>query len=143
MMSPLSATQIRPPDLRRSPKVGATAAVILLLLVLLAAGQLVSAPSFVDQVSVVNRTPFDLNVQVSDAHSGDGMLLTVAQPNQTTPVSDVVDQGSTWLFTFSRGGVAAGSVRVTRSQLESQHWQVVIPASLDARLLANGQQPAG
>ena len=141
-MSPLSATQIRPPALRRSPQVGAAAAVVVLLLVLLGAGQLVSGPSFVDQVSVVNRTPFDLNVQVGGGHPDDAMLLTVAQPDQTTSVSDVVDQGSTWVFTISRGGVSAGSVRMTRSQLDADHWQVVIPSSFDAPLLANGQQPA-
>jgi hypothetical protein len=141
-MSPLSATQIRPPALRASPKLGAAAALVVLLLVLLGAGQLVSAPSFVGQVNVVNRTPFDLNVQVSGGHPGDAMLLTVAQPGQTTPVNEVVDQGSTWVFGFSRGGVAAGSVRMTESQLQARHWQVVIPASVAIPLFANGQQPS-
>jgi len=141
-MSPLSATQIRPPALARSPRLGATAAVIVLAVVLLGAGRLVQSPSFVGQVSVVNRTAFDLNVAVSDGHPGDGMLLTVAQPSSTTSVPEVVDQGSTWVFALSRGGVSAGTVRMTESQLEARHWQVVIPASAANPLFANGQQPA-
>ncbi len=137
-MQPRSA----PPALRRSPNVGGTAAVVVLVLVLLAAGRVVQAPSFVDQVNVVNRTPFDLNVQVNGGHPGDAMLVTVAQPGQTTAVNDVVDQGTTWVFTCSRGGVPAGTVRMTRSQLEARNWQVVVPGSVDEPLLATGQRPA-
>jgi len=140
-MSPLSATQLRPASLRRSPNLGAAAALVALAVVLLAAGLLVRAPSFVGQVTFVNRTPFDLNAQVDNGHADDTLLLGVAQPDQVTPVYDVVDQGSTWVFTFSRGGVTAGTLRLTSSQLEAHHWRVEIPASFAVPLQAAGQEP--
>ena len=142
-MSPLSATDIRPAAVRRAPNAAATAAVLVLLLVMLGAGRLVQAPHFVGQVNLVNRTPFDLNVQVDNGHPGDSLALGVAQPDQTTAVNQVVDQGDTWVFSYSRGGVTAGTIRMTQSELEARHWQVVIPASADVPLLAAGQQPAG
>ena len=141
-MSPLSATDIRPAAVRRAPNVGATAAVIVLLLVLLGAGQLVKAPHTVSQVNLVNRTPFDLNVQVDNGQPGDTVLLGVAQPDQTTSVNEVADQGDTWVFSLSRGGVSAGTVRISRSELAAHQWQVVIPAAAAVPLFASGQEPA-
>jgi hypothetical protein len=89
----------------------------------------------------VNRTHFDLNVAVSGASSGGAVLVDTAQPTQTTVVSDVIDQGDTWTFTFTRAGSIVGVLHMSRSDLAAHHWQVAIPASFETTLYAHGQLP--
>jgi hypothetical protein len=140
-MSPLADLQTRPVELRSSKNLVIIAAAVALLAAFALMGRLVQAPSFVSQVALVNRTHFDLNVAVSGTSSGGAVLLDTAQPALTTVVSDVIDQGDTWTFTFTRAGTTVGVLRMSRSDLAAHHWQVVIPASVETTLYANGQLP--
>jgi hypothetical protein len=137
----LADLQTRPVELRSSKNLVIIAAAVSLLAAFTLMGRLVQAPSFVSQVAFVNRTHFDLNVAASGGSSGGAVLLDTAQPAQTTVVNDVIDQGDTWTFTFTRAGVSVGVVRVSRSDLAAHHWLVVIPASFETTLYAHGQIP--
>ena len=140
-MSPLADLQTRPVELRSSKNFVVIAAAVALLAAFALMGRLIQAPSFVSQVAFVNRTHFDLDVAVSGGSSGGAVLLDTAQPAQTTIVSDVIDQGDTWTFTFTRAGATVGVRRMSRSGLAAHHWLVVIPAAFETTLYAHGQLP--
>jgi hypothetical protein len=140
-MSPLADLQTRPVELSSSRNLVAIAAAVVLLGAFILMGRLVQSPGFVSQVAIVNRTHFDLNVAASGSSSGGAVLLDTAQPTQTTLVSDVIDQGDSWTFTFTRAGTTIGVIRMSRSDLAAHHWAVVIPASFETTLYAHGQLP--
>jgi hypothetical protein len=140
-MSPLADLQTRPVELRNSRNFVVIAAAVALLAAFALMGRLVQAPGIVSQVTFVNRTHFDLNAAASGGSPGSAVLLDTAQPAQTTIVNDVIDQGDTWTFTFTRAGTTIGVLRMSRSDLASHHWQVVIPASFETTLYAHGQLP--
>lgn len=141
-MSPVATLETRPAHLRRRTNIAAVVAAAALLLVLVGAGFLVRTPATVDQVVLRNRTSFDLNVDVRSASSPERVLLGVAQPNSSTVVSSIPDEGDTWIFTFSRGGVVAGVERVGRSMLSSHGWQLDIPPSVTDTLTTQAQTPS-
>jgi hypothetical protein len=119
----------------REPKtvVGVVLALVALLGVFTAAGLLVRSPTFVDHVTIVNRTRYDLGVDVRGGSSGGVLLLTAVQPFETVQVDDVLDQGSPWTFDLSRGGTSVGAIRVRRTDLERQGWRVVLPTPSNKR----------
>jgi hypothetical protein len=140
-MSPLADLQTRPVELRNSRNFVVIAAAVALLAAFALMGRLVQSPGFVSQVTFVNRTHFDLNAAASGGSPGGGVLIDTAQPAQTTVVNDVIDQGDTWTFTFTRAGTTIGVLRMSRSDLAAHHWQVVIPTSFETTLYAHGQLP--
>lgn len=129
------------PTSLREPKTvaGIVLALVALLAAFTAAGLLVHSPTFVDHVTIVNRTRYDLNVDVSGSSGNGVLLLSAVQPFETVQVGDVLDQGSTWRFDVSRGGTSVGAIRVRRSDLERQGWRVVLPSSLEQALEDRGQ----
>lgn len=97
-------------------------------------------PSRVD-LTVENRTPFDL-VVAAGAADGDGVVVvgTVGRAQQVT-LRDKVDQGDDWVFTFRYGGVDGGDLRVGRDELEAAGWRVVVPDRVGDVLLDAGLEP--
>ena len=99
-------------------------------------------PRFVSHVSFVNKSPYDLSIDVTDSR-GDGWTgLTIARARASTDVSEVVDQGSTWTFHFSGQGVDGGDVTVSRATLAQSDWQVTIPTAVSERLGEAGAPPS-
>jgi hypothetical protein len=91
------------------------------------------APAFVERVTVVNESPFDLHITVRGEDEGVLGLGTVPR-GRSVAYRSVLDQGDTWSFAFDAGGVAGGTVEVARSSLERDSWTVTVPAVVTQRL---------
>jgi hypothetical protein len=100
-----------------------------------------SQPATVHRLSIVNDTPYALDVEVTGASRDGWTGLATAERERTTDVSDVVDQGQTWIFRVGSQGVDGGEVTVSRDDLARSDWKVVIPASVGTRLAAEGAPP--
>ena len=141
-MSPV-ATRPRPAPLRNrgifgTALVAAMAAAFAMLVVVPAT----RSPSFVDHVTVVNPHPWNVEVAVT-GEGRDGVVgLTSVGRGQTRTVEDVLDQGRTWTFTFSYGGVDGGELVISRAELERARWTVTVPEEFAARMRAAGMGPS-
>ena len=97
-------------------------------------------PSFVDAVTVVNESPFDVHVDVSGTE-GPVLGLGTVHRERSTRFTSVLDQGATWSFTFGAGGEDGGTFEVPRSSLERDGWRVTIPATVTSQLERSGLSP--
>src|SRR5437660_1305588 len=72
--------------------------------------RLAHTPSKVERVTIVNPTPYDLEVEVSGADRSTGLTLGAVDREQTKTIEAVIDQGDQWVFRFSRGHDAVGDL---------------------------------
>lgn len=139
-MSPRTLT--RPP--RSQPttgrRVGAVAAVIATVVVVLAGSWAVRGPDFVDRVTIENPTRFDVDVDVAGS---DGRVLELTQvlAGRTKVVRDVIDQGGSWTVTFSYAGTEGAAMRIDRTTLEDDGWRIEVPAEVEQKLESAGYEP--
>ena len=54
----------------------------------------------------------------------------------------MLEQGDTWVFTFSYGGVRATELRLSRDDLAAADWTVMVPDSAGGALEAAGLEPS-
>jgi hypothetical protein len=98
-------------------------------------------PELVDRVSVVNETPYLVDIEVT-GNARDGWLeLGPVSPGETHNFGSVVDQGGEWIFHITTGPHDGGEYSVTKAELERGHWVVSIPRHVQARLEADGAVP--
>jgi hypothetical protein len=117
-----------PANVRRFGHVGRLACIALALAAMVALGAwLVRSPDFVELVVVVNRTPYNLDVDVTGADRDGWMPMSVATGRSSTTTQDVVDQHDTWIFRFSHEGAHGGEIELARSELARNGWRVVVP----------------
>jgi hypothetical protein len=109
--------------------------------VVLVGSWLFRGPEFVDEITIVNDTPFDVNVDVAGS-DGRVLGLKYVLAGETAVVHDVADQGDTWDFQFSYGGTDAGTLRRGRSTLERDDWAIEVPQEVADVLERNGHEPA-
>jgi hypothetical protein len=113
---------------------------------LIALGVLTSAfrgPAFVESVTVVNESPFDLHVAVRGEDGAGGVLgLGTVPRGRSVEYRSVLDQGDTWSISFTGGGEQGGTVDVARSTLERDGWNVTVPAVVTQRLERAGLRPS-
>jgi hypothetical protein len=121
---PISPTRVPRRLVSIAAGLGALAAV-------LASMALVAGPDFVASVTLDNRTGTQLDVAVTDASGRRLMVLGAAEPGEALAVREVVDQGEVWVFVVRRAGSEIGRLRVTRSELSTNRWRVVLPVELD------------
>jgi hypothetical protein len=102
---------------------------------------LLAGPSFVPRITISNSSEFDVTLAVSSNHHQDRMPLATVSHRSSVEVEDVIDQGPVWVFHFSADGREGGDVHLGRDQLKRDRWRVEIPASVTARLRAEGAVP--
>jgi hypothetical protein len=145
MNDAMSATVLRPKDPRavpvRSLLLWGGLAVVIGLVAVLAAAAL-RGPKFVSGVTINNPSPYVVTVDVAPANSSEWTELSAISPNTTTSVSQIVDQGRTWVFRVASAGVDGGVFSVSRNGLAQAGWKVTIPASVIARLRAQNVSDA-
>ena len=90
-------------------------AIALLVAAIAGAGLLVRSPTFVHHVDIDNPGAVDVNVAVQPADGSGRLLLGTVPAGGSLSVQDVVDQGSTWVFSFTYGERDGGTARVTRA----------------------------
>jgi hypothetical protein len=128
-----------PPDAGR--RAALAAATVLAVLALTALAAALRGPGFVDEVTVVNESPFDIHVDVR-APDGPALGLGTVPRGREMRFTSVLDQGDTWSFSFASGGEDGGRVDVARRALEQDGWRLTIPATTASRLERAGLSPA-
>jgi len=119
----------------------AVVAAVAAALFLVAVAMMTDRPSFVSELTVVNPAVYKLNVDVSG--DGHGRLDLGAVRRETTSTYErVIDQGDTWVFRFSYGGVTGGEISVPRARLEADGWRVTVPGDIGERLRLAGLRPS-
>lgn len=107
--------------------------VVASVVLLIAAGSCAESDVF-DRLTIVNETPYDLEVDVRGATDDGWLLLGQATHDASTVKELVVDQGTTWTFRFQYGGEVVGTLRVERQELSRNRWRVEVPSSVGERL---------
>ncbi len=141
-MSPTDVTTRPTPVRRRAPLIAlvVTGALLAVGLIKLASAA-IATPKFVPRVTFVNSTPYGVDVDLRNSDRGGVVLLGRALPEQSTAKHEVYDGGDRWIFEFTRGGVVAGEIEMTRDVLDRTGWRVTVPASVEQRLADAGQPP--
>ncbi|MGH9212427.1 MAG: hypothetical protein ACRD2C_17375 [Acidimicrobiales bacterium] len=94
-------------------------------------------PDDVDQVTVDNPHPWDVNVAVTDGERDGWLGIGVLEPGTEQSFASVLDQGEQWIFRFSYGGEQA-EAQLSGAQLARDGWQVTVPDELADNLRAAG-----
>ncbi len=137
-------TAVRPagrPTTRPGTAKGVAAAVVIVAavaIVFIGLSRLLASPPFVDRLTFVNPTEYDLHVEVTDARREGWLAVGTVRKNQTTTMEDTIDQGEVWTFRFAAQGQDGGELRISRMQLERDRWTVHIPAQIGATLREKG-----
>ena len=114
----------------------------LLVAVALLGPRLVRGPAFVERVSVVNPSPYDIHVEVSGDGRTGWMSLTTVGRASTGAALDVVDQGAVWRFRFEAQGRRGGELQVSRADLRQAGWSIEVPEAVVTRLRDAGAPPS-
>jgi hypothetical protein len=101
--------------------------VALVAAALLAVTMLIPSPHFVHRITFDNRTPYHLDVAVTDARHDGWMGIGTAERGQRTDLDEIFDVGDVWVFRYSAQGHDSRTFKVTRSELEAQDWRVQVP----------------
>ncbi len=97
-----------------------------------------ASAQYVDRIEIVNPTEYDLLVDVRSREDGPRLRLGIANHGTESLMEQVVDLGENWIFAFNYLGEEVGSAKITRSELESAGWRVVIPEEVGAKLREQG-----
>jgi hypothetical protein len=100
-----------------------------------------SSVSFVDELSIVNETEYSADVEVTDEDRDGWLALKPVEPNSTTVVEDVIDQGEVWTFRFDYLGRYRVEVEVSGRELAQSDWNIEVPQSFEQRLRDMGVPP--
>jgi hypothetical protein len=141
----LNATVTRPQPLQGRPLGGALALLLGAVVVIAAVVKLaptMSQPAVVARVTIINPTDYQMNVDVAGGRRDGWFDLATVGRGRTTTVEEVADVGRQWLFRFSYGGVAAGELAVSRSELMAGGWTITVPDEAMQRLRAAALSPS-
>ena len=100
-----------------------------------------SSVAFVDELSIVNRTEYSANVQVTGGDRGGWLRLNTLKPNSTTVIEDVIDQGEVWIFRFEYLGRFQVEVEESSEELAQRDWSIEVPDSFEQGLRDMGVPP--
>jgi hypothetical protein len=93
-------------------------------------------------VTVVNGTPYNVEVAVGKAGSARQVALGTVRRDSRTAFEGVIDHGPQWVFHFSYGGSDAATVSLDEETLRAAHFVVDVPAAVTERLGALGFVPS-
>lgn len=111
----------------------------LVALVLLFAGtQALAGPGVIEQVTVDNPTPYQVEVAVSGSDGGSQLALGPVAAGEHHAFASVVGQGDRWVVHVTSARSDGGEFVLSRAELERTKWVITIPADVASRLAANG-----
>lgn len=102
---------------------------------------LLGGPAFVERVSVVNDSPYDIHVEVTGEERAGWLSVTTADHGATGLGLEVIDQGPIWIFRFTAQGRGGGELRVLRGDLQQAGWTIEVPDAVIDRLRQAGATP--
>jgi len=114
----------------------AVGACVLVLLLVIIAGHLLSAPQKVGSLTVQNPTAYDVDVTASSTPTGAVTDVGVVGAGATLSFADVADEGGNWYFHLRAQGVDLGTIHLTRAQLAGDGWRLTLDRGLDQRVQA-------
>jgi uncharacterized protein involved in outer membrane biogenesis len=114
--------------------VGWLALTLVIVVAGIAGTALLEGPHVISRVTVVNPSPYTVELETAAAGRNGWTLLGATQPKSTSSIEDVVDQGSEWVFRVRAQGVSGGDFVVSRDRLEQARWRVTVPAEVIDRL---------
>jgi hypothetical protein len=100
-----------------------------------------SSVSFVDELSIINDTEYSANVEVTDGDRDGWLRLESLEPNSTTVIEDVIDQGEVWIFRFDYLGRHQVEIEVPARELAQNDWSIEVPESFEQDLRDMGVPP--
>lgn len=141
VLNPPRSSATRTP--RPKVVIGVVVAIASVALLFSVAQGLVRSQPFVDRVTIVNPTPYHLEVETVGVGRPHGVRLGAVGRERTKTIFDVLDQGREWIFRFTSGHGDGGEIRVSREELVRSDWRVTVPPSIGERLAAAGVAPSG
>ena len=105
---------------------------------ILATALTMQEPNRAPDVTVINETPYDLTIKVSDEAGEVWMAFALVNAQSQTIVRAPIDQGQVWTFSYGGGG----EYPIDRFALQEAGWRIRVPASVPQRLAAEGIAPA-
>jgi hypothetical protein len=124
----------RRPVINRGLVALAVATIAAAALVIALLPSLITHQSVVPSLSVTNGSDYDVQVSVGTGRPSSWVTLGAAGQQCTTTFSQVADQGSDWELRFQAQGVDAGTMTVSRAELEAARWTVTIPTDVGQHL---------
>lgn len=100
-----------------------------------------SGPKTVSRITFENPTAYALDIEVSSGAAGGWTSAGSVRQKSTAEVTEVIDQGDTWVFRFDSQGASGGELRLSRSELEASGWRVSVPVQVGTRLAGAGAPP--
>lgn len=132
-----------PVPLQRSREwLGTAVAGVAILVVILALVPLLRSPSLVPRVTLANPSVYQVNVEATGAANDGWDDLGAVPRERELTLEGVPDEGRTWTFRFSSGGVTGAEMTISRADLEHDHWRVNIPAGITEPLQDAGLPPS-
>ena len=127
-----------PTQTLRRYHVGLLAGLVAGAIVLFATVRLLEDPARVSNLTINNRSEFDIEGEItSPAHDG-WLRLTGVPVTTATQYADVLDPGDVWVFSFQAQGRDGGEVAIPKAQLAAAGWKLDVPPSVIDRLRAAG-----
>jgi hypothetical protein len=93
------------------------------------------------EITVVNGTAYDLDVEVSSADRNGWLPIAIVGAGSTDVSQGVLDQGATWIFRFRHWGDPVGEISLTRTDLQTNGWRVEVPESISEHIQELGRPP--
>jgi hypothetical protein len=113
------------------------------LAVLLIGTVVAREPARIDRLTVVNRSPYDLSIDVQPTGDTSGWLAIGAFERQSiTDAEELLEQGRSWTFRVTGQGREGGEFTRTRTQLARSGWRLEVPPFVAATLRAGGAPPS-
>ena len=128
------------PSLPRAGLLAGTAAAGLLVLAILLGSS--SDPRRVPELTVVNPSPFQVNVEISTAGEEDWLDLGAVGRERSRTVEELPDLGGGWVFRFSSGGIDGGRLELSRAALDEARWSITVPSEVIERFAGAGLRPS-
>jgi hypothetical protein len=142
-MSPV-LTRPRPrsgPVLLRREVIAVVLAGAITVAAIAALHSMLQGPPFVDRVTIVNETPYLVDVEVAGVERDGWLQLGPVSQRGGHSFGGVVDQGDRWIFHVTTGAHDGGEFTLSKTELERADWRVPIPGELQRRLEASGAVP--
>ena len=120
----VAPTPVRP--VRNLSWVGPTLVIVCAAVLMAVAARLVTQPTVLGSVTVVNPVEQAVDVDVKQP-GGPWLPLAAVEPQSTTTVFDVVDGGGPWIVRYRVSDHVLAQVRRSHKSLEHEHWRIVVP----------------
>jgi len=100
-------------------------------------------PPHVHRIDISNPHEWNVEVGLTRPIRNGALPIGRVERNRTESFWEVLDQGDTWSFQFTYGGVDGGRLLVSRSDLQRSRWKITVADEFAQRMRTAGQPPSG